>query len=296
MEDSSSNDSFEKPDNSSIIKYSNDLVKRSIEDIVRIHSDLNILLKKHRILIVSDKDIGDLMIKSLKSLDFEINRIESYGRLDVIFFELSRLHYEMIILANTITASHVLPIIPEIKKRFPKIKILVISGDTRDEYLKELWDLKIDGFLPMPFMISSFVELVTKQFSIVKTTSLDKYYLIAARKNTPEIVLKEEGIIKISGNSISEHATIFYEPIINWINKYITNPSDLTVVDIFINAINGASKKNLLLLLQKISYVQLKHKKFVINWHYKTDDEDIHELGKEFSASLDVAFNYIQMN
>jgi len=156
MEYSSSKNSLEKSENSNIIKYSNDLIKRSIEDIVKIHSNLKTLLKKHRVLLISDKNIGDLMIKSLNNLEFEIKRIESWGRLDVVFFELSRFQYEMIILTNsTMTASEILPIIPEIKKRFPKIKILVISGDTRDEYLKKLWDLKIDGFLPMPFMISS---------------------------------------------------------------------------------------------------------------------------------------------
>jgi len=74
------------------------------------------------------------------------------------------------------------------------------------------------------------------------------------------------------------------------------NPSDLTVVDIFINVINGASKKNLLLLLEKIKYVRLKHKKFIINWHYRKEDDDILELGEEFSLTLDVPFSFIMVN
>jgi DNA-binding NarL/FixJ family response regulator len=295
MEDSSINDLIKNTKSTSLSKLSNDLIIRSIEDIRKLDLDLGLLVKKKKILINADENHGNIMIDMLKGLNFEINRIESYDNLDVVYFELSRIQYELVILTNTaMTATGILPVLPEIKKRFPMMKILIISGDTRDEYIKKLFDLKIDGFLPLPFMKSSFVEIVTKQFSTRSPSFLDKSYLLASRKNTPEIVLKSDGIIKITGTSISENATIFYEPILKWIEKYITEPANLTQVEISIDNMNGASKKNILLILQKITYVRFKNKKITINWYYSKDDDEMLQLGKEISETLDVSFNFIK--
>jgi hypothetical protein len=297
MEDSDSTDYLKKAESTGITRVSNDLVKRSIEDLVKLNSDINSIIKSQRILINADRDIGGLMISALKKLYIEANRIECYRDLDVVYLELSRHKYEMIILTNSaMTETEIRPLIPEIKKRFPGIKILVISSDTRDDYIKDLFDLKIEGFLPMPFLISSFLDIVAKQFSIINTSNLDGSYLKTSKKNTPEIILNAKGIIKISGPSISEHSTLFYEPIINWINKYISDPSDFTRVDIFLDIVNGASKKNILMILQKITYLRAKHKSFIINWYYHDSDEEMLQLGKEFSSSLDQSFNFIPVN
>jgi len=297
MEDNSITDPTKNTKSDSLSKLSNDLVKRSIEDLRKLDSVLDLLVKKNKILLNADADWGDIIINMLKGFNFEITRIESFNKLDIVYLELSRFQYELVILTNSaMTATGILPSIPEIKKRFPMMKILILSGDTRDEFIKELYDLKIDGFLPLPFMKSSFVELVTKQFSIIAPSFLDKSYLKASSKNNPEIVLKSEGIIKITGISISENATLFYEPIIKWIDKYIKEPANLTQVEIFIDKINGASKKNILLILQKITYLSLKNKKFTIIWYYRGDDDDMMQLGKEISDTLNVSFNYIKSN
>ena len=117
---------------------------------------------------------------------------------------------------------------------------------------------------------------------------------ISPTKNTPEIILNPQGIIRIKGRSIHENVTDFFEPVEDWISEYITVPAEITSVDMNLEYFNSASAKVFIHLLQKVTYVTLKHKKFVFNWYYEDGDEDILERGEYFASVLDVRFNFIK--
>lgn len=119
--------------------------------------------------------------------------------------------------------------------------------------------------------------------------------IIAPNKTTPEVILHPEGIIKIRGRSIHENAADFYDPVNKWISQYINAPADVTTVDMSLEYFNSASAKILISLLEKITYVSLKNKKFVINWYYEDGDEDILERGEYFASVLDVRINFIRI-
>ena len=118
---------------------------------------------------------------------------------------------------------------------------------------------------------------------------------ISPTKNTPEIILNPEGIIRIKGRSIHENVTDFFEPVEDWISEYITVPAEITSVDINLEYFNSTSAKIFIHILQKITYVTLKHKKFIFNWYYEDGDEDILERGEYFASVLDVKFNFIML-
>jgi hypothetical protein len=119
---------------------------------------------------------------------------------------------------------------------------------------------------------------------------------ISPTKNTPEIILNPEGIIRIKGRSIHENVTDFFAPVEEWVTGYIIVPAEVTCVDMNLEYFNSASAKVFIHLLQKITYVSLKHKKFIFNWYYEEGDEDILERGEYFSSVLDVPFNFIKIN
>jgi len=114
-------------------------------------------------------------------------------------------------------------------------------------------------------------------------------------KNTPEIILNPEGMIRIKGRSIHENVIDFFAPVEDWVSVYINSPAEVTCVDINLEYFNSASAKVFIHLLQKITYVTLKHKKFIINWYYEEGDEDILERGEYFSSVLDIHFNFIKI-
>jgi Domain of unknown function (DUF1987). len=121
--------------------------------------------------------------------------------------------------------------------------------------------------------------------------------IISPTKNTPEVILDPKGIIKLTGRLIPENAEDFFNPIEEWINEYFKNPAEITCVEICLEYINSAGTKYLLDLIRKITHIHLKKNtsKFIINWYYKDDDEDMLEKGTFFSSVLDVPFNFIKI-
>jgi hypothetical protein len=118
---------------------------------------------------------------------------------------------------------------------------------------------------------------------------------IPQTKNSPEIILNPEGIIKIRGRSIQENVAEFFEPVDEWISDYVKDPADVTVVDVLLEYFNSASARVFITLFQKITWVTLRHKKFIFNWYYEDGDEDILERGEYFASVLDVQINYIKI-
>jgi hypothetical protein len=119
---------------------------------------------------------------------------------------------------------------------------------------------------------------------------------ISPTKNTPEILLTPEGVIRVRGRSIHENVTEFFAPVEDWITQYIINPANVTCVDLNLEYCNSSSAKVLIHMLQKITYVTLKNKKFIFNWYYEEGDDDILERGEYFANILDVPFNFIKIN
>jgi len=122
--------------------------------------------------------------------------------------------------------------------------------------------------------------------------------IISSTINTPEVILDPKGIIKITGRLIPENPLDFFITIEEWINEYFNNPAEITIVEICLEYINSAGNKNLLKIIREITHIHLKrnNKKFIINWYYKDDDEDMFEKGRDFSSDLDVPFNFIKIS
>jgi hypothetical protein len=119
---------------------------------------------------------------------------------------------------------------------------------------------------------------------------------ISQTKNTPEIILNPEGTIRIRGRSIHENVTDYFSPVEDWLSTYIDMPAEVTCVDMNLEYFNSASAKVFIHLLQKITYVTLKHKKYIFNWYYEDGDDDILERGEYFASVLDVPFNFIKIS
>ena len=121
--------------------------------------------------------------------------------------------------------------------------------------------------------------------------------IIPLTKNTPEVILDPKGIIKLKGRLIPENAEDFFKPIEEWINEYFCNPFEITCVEICLEYINSVGSRFLLDIIHKITHVHLKKNtsKFVINWYYKDEDEDMLNQGTFFSSFLDVPINLIMI-
>jgi hypothetical protein len=118
---------------------------------------------------------------------------------------------------------------------------------------------------------------------------------ITPSKNSPEIILNPNGMIKIFGRSIHENVAEFFAPVEDWIKGYVEEPAEVTCVDMNLEYFNSASAKVFIHLLELLKHVSLKNRKFIFNWYYEEGDEDIFERGEYFASVLDVPFNFIKI-
>ncbi len=118
---------------------------------------------------------------------------------------------------------------------------------------------------------------------------------ISPTKNSPEIILRPDGMIRIMGRSIQENVAEFFESVEAWVAEYIEVPAEITIVDMNLEYFNSASAKVFVHILEQLKHVSLKNKKFIFNWYYEDGDDDILERGEYFSSILDVPFNFIKI-
>ncbi len=119
---------------------------------------------------------------------------------------------------------------------------------------------------------------------------------IPPTRYSPEVTLDPSGTISIKGRSIHEDVTGFFRPVEDWIREYVRDPAEVTIVHINLEYLNSATSKALIHLFHKIAYLQLKNRKYLVNWYYEDGDEDILERGEYFSSILGMPFNFIRID
>ncbi len=118
--------------------------------------------------------------------------------------------------------------------------------------------------------------------------------LIESTKKTPEVSFNADGKIRISGRSIPEDATKFYDDLYEWIYYFCQEPPESTTVDIELEYFNSGSSKALLHILRALKEVVNKGNKLTINWYYEIGDDDIMERGEYYESILEIKFNFIE--
>jgi len=118
--------------------------------------------------------------------------------------------------------------------------------------------------------------------------------LIESTKKTPEIAFNADGRFRISGRSIPEDASKFYDDIFEWVILYCQKPAESTTVDIELEYFNSGSSKALLHILRSLVEIDKKGLKLTINWYYEEGDDDIMERGEYYESILEIKFNFIE--
>jgi len=117
---------------------------------------------------------------------------------------------------------------------------------------------------------------------------------IKGTDDTPSIILdKDNEIFEISGRSLPEDVTTFYEPILNWLDEYAEKPNAKTVFSFKLVYFNTASSKLLLDILMKLEEMYENGSDILIKWYYPEDDEDMEEAGEEYADIVDVPFEQV---
>ena len=118
--------------------------------------------------------------------------------------------------------------------------------------------------------------------------------LIQSTKKTPEVSFNVDGRLKISGRSIPEDPTQFYDQLFEWMYFYCQEPNDITTLDIELEYFNSGSSKAILHILRALVDISKKGKRLSINWYYEEGDDDLMERGEYYESILDFKFNFFE--
>lgn len=122
-----------------------------------------------------------------------------------------------------------------------------------------------------------------------------KKLFIKGTEDAPQVVLDpEEAKFELSGKSMPEDVSKFYQPILDWITEYVETVPGKMVFDFKLIYFNTASSKLILDILLILEEMIEKKQEALVRWHYHIDDEDMLEAGEEYAEMVDVPFEYLE--
>jgi hypothetical protein len=117
---------------------------------------------------------------------------------------------------------------------------------------------------------------------------------LKATNDTPKVLLDpENNIFEISGRSLPEDVVSFYQPVIDWLDEYKDSPNKSTEFVFKYIYFNTATSKLVQDILIKLEEISEDGNEVKVMWYYVEDDEDMLDLGEEFSENVDIPFEII---
>ena len=117
---------------------------------------------------------------------------------------------------------------------------------------------------------------------------------IAPTDKSPEVDFNPaEGVLMLKGRSLVEDSESFYLPLVEWIQKYIEDPKEGTVIDFKFEYFNSSCSKWLITITKELKVLYEKDPSTQINWYY--EDDDVLEYGEVICDLVDIPINMIDM-
>ena len=116
---------------------------------------------------------------------------------------------------------------------------------------------------------------------------------IDGTNRTPFVSLDPSGKFRIRGRSIHENPSKFFDPLLEWVEYYLKNPMETTVVDIELEYFNSGSSRYILDILTLLTE-RIANSNLIINWYFEDGDDDLLERGQYYESILNTKFNFIE--
>lgn len=119
---------------------------------------------------------------------------------------------------------------------------------------------------------------------------------IIATAKTPLVKLNSEtGEMIFKGRSIPGDADAFWSPILTWFYAYSSGPVKHTQVTVHLEYFNITSSKKIMYLMHKMQEMHKNGHSITIDWLYFEGDEDMKEVGSDYSSLLEIPFNLVEV-
>ncbi len=119
--------------------------------------------------------------------------------------------------------------------------------------------------------------------------------VIEAAEKTPGIIL-EKGKLEFHGRSIVDDPKRFFDPVMSWIQHYMSDPADETAFTIKLDYIDSQSTQVLYQIIEQLRSLEDKQFKFFVNWYYTYGDIEMLELGEIIQGRLNMQFRFYEFS
>jgi len=116
---------------------------------------------------------------------------------------------------------------------------------------------------------------------------------IKASSFTPEVLMQAENhTSRITGNSYPESPELFYQPVFDWLQAYLSSSDDIEEIPIHFefNYYNTSSSKVIAKLFRLLESSP-NADKVNIYWYYDESDKDMLNAGKRYSSLYKIKFH-----
>ena len=120
--------------------------------------------------------------------------------------------------------------------------------------------------------------------------------MIEATKSSPDVQFDAaSGVLCIGGQSYPENAFKFYEPVLEWVDRYLaeSDPQALTVLELQLPYINTSSAKCLMQLFDRLEDAFEGGRRLEVRWYYSEEHERELECAEDFREDLSLPFRTI---
>lgn len=102
------------------------------------------------------------------------------------------------------------------------------------------------------------------------------------------------GELMIAGESFHEYSVEFYQPIFDWLRKFLSIPNQKVTMNFRMTYFNTNTSRRFLEFFDMLEDYESRNKGCVtVNWYYKAHDIDMKESGEEYVADTNIEINLI---
>jgi len=107
----------------------------------------------------------------------------------------------------------------------------------------------------------------------------------------PFISFKRTGEFSITGRSVAENITEYYQPVFKWLSSITDSPPTIITLSIQLEYFNSKSGRIILHILKMLEQLSLQDKSNVlVNWFYEEDDSSMYDSGSDFQNIVNIPF------
>lgn len=96
-------------------------------------------------------------------------------------------------------------------------------------------------------------------------------------------------VLVMRGHNVPADAYTFFIPLMDWTEEYLKlNPGKITL-NISFEYLHTAAARQ---VYELIKYIKKSGNTLIVNWNYEEEDDDMKQLGMDFSSTLGIEFNF----